>query len=64
VLVLRAGSNFTMPPPGVDAATYLLSENQGYAGMTAALESLYKVGGTVVDEIVTHWDRFGRAPPK
>ena len=64
VLVLRAGSNFTMPPPGVDAATYLLSENQGYAGMTAALESLYKVGGRVVDEIVTHWDRFGPAPPK
>ncbi len=64
VMVLRAGSNFTMPPPGVDAATYLLSENQGYAGMTAALESLYRVGGKVVDEITGHWDRFGPAPPK
>jgi purine nucleoside permease len=64
VLVLRAGSNFTMPPPGTDPASYLLSENQGYAGMTAALESLYRVGGKVVDEIVTHWDRFGPAPPK
>ena len=64
VLVLRAGSNFTMPPPGIDPATYLLSENQGYAGMTAALESLYMVGGKVVDEIVTHWDRYEMSPPK
>lgn len=64
VMVLRAGSNFTMPPPGIDPATYLLSENQGYAGMTAALESLYRVGGRVVDEIVTHWDRYAASPPQ
>lgn len=64
VMVLRAASNFTMPPPGEDAATYLLSENQGYAGMTAALESLYLVGGKVVDEITGHWDRYRKAPPK
>ncbi len=64
VMVLRAGSNFTMPPPGTDAATYLLSENQGYAGMSAALESLYRVGGKVVDEIVTHWGRYEANPPK
>ncbi|NML92176.1 purine nucleoside permease [Novosphingobium olei] len=64
VMVLRAGSNFTMPPPGVAPAPYLLSENQGYAGMTAALESLYLVGGKVVDEITTHWDRYEKAPPK
>lgn len=64
VLVLRAASNFTMPPPGVAPAAYLLSENQGYAGMTAALESLYLVGGKVVDEITANWDRFGPAPPK
>ncbi len=64
VLVLRAASNFTMPPPGVDAATYLLSENQGYAGMTVALESLYTVGGKVVDVITGDWARFGPAPPK
>ena len=63
VLVLRAGSNFTMPPPGTDPATYLLRENQGYAGMTAALESLYAVGGKVVDELTMHWDRYGAAPP-
>lgn len=64
VLVLRAGSNFTMPPPGIDPAPYLLGENQGYAGMTAALESLYAVGGKVVDEITTHWDKYEASPPK
>lgn len=64
VLVLRAGSNFTMPPPGGDPAKYLLSENQGYAGMTAALESLYAVGGKVVDEITAHWDKYEASPPK
>ena len=32
--------------------------------MTAALESLYMVGGKVVDEIVTHWDRYEMSPPK
>jgi len=63
-MVLRAGSNFTMPPPGVDAAPYLLTENEGYAGMTAALESLYLVGSKVVDEITGHWDRYEKAPPR
>ena len=64
VLVLRAASNFTMPPIGVEPAGYLLRENEGYAGMTAALEALYSVGGKVVDEIVTHWDKYETAPPK
>ncbi len=64
VLVLRAASNFTMPPPGVEPAGYLLRENEGYAGMSAALEALYSVGGTIVDEIVMHWDRYDKAPPK
>jgi len=57
VMVPRAASNFTMPPKGADPAGYLLREDQGYAGMTAALETLYRVGGKVVDEIVSHWDR-------
>ena len=64
VMVLRAASNYSMPPPGIPAATYLLRENQGYAGMTAALESLYLVGSTVVDELLRHWDRYEQSPPK
>lgn len=63
-MVLRAGSNYTMPPPGVTAADYLLRENQGYAGMTAALESLYHVGSTVIDELGAHWDRYEKTVPQ
>lgn len=54
-MVLRTGSNFTMQPPGKTAAENLLGENEGYAGMQASLESLYLVGGTVIDEITTNW---------
>lgn len=63
VMVLRAGSNFTMPPPGVDAATYLLRENEGYAGLDAAVENLYTVGSKVVDELLDHWDKYKDATP-
>lgn len=63
VLVMRAGSNFTMPPPGTDAATYLLRENEGYAGLEAAVENLYTVGAKVVDELLDHWDRYEAATP-
>ena len=63
-MVLRAGSNYTMQPPGLSAADNLKRENEGYSGMLAALESLYIVGSKVVDEITGHWDRYGKAPPK
>jgi purine nucleoside permease len=63
-MVLRAGSNYTMPPPGVDAATYLPRENEGYAGMHAALENLYTVGSKVIDELTAHWDRYGKNVPE
>jgi purine nucleoside permease len=64
VLVLRAGSNYTMPPPGVDAASYLLRENEGYAGLATAVENLYRVGGKVVDALLSDWDRYGAEPPR
>ena len=57
-MVLRAGSNYTMQPPGKTAAENLLGENEGYAGMIASLESLYLVGGTVLDEITQNWDKY------
>jgi purine nucleoside permease len=63
-MVLRAGSNYTMPPPGIDPAEYLLRENEGFAGMTAALESLYLVGSKVIDELTTHWDHYENTIPK
>jgi purine nucleoside permease len=64
VLVLRGASNYTMPPPGATAAEYLLRENQGYSAMQGALESLYLVGGTVIDELLGHWDRYQDRVPE
>ncbi len=63
-MVLRAGSNYTRPPPGIGAADYLLRENEGYSGMRAALESLYAVGSRVVDELSDHWDRYEKTVPR
>jgi purine nucleoside permease len=64
VMVLRGASNFTMPPPGVAPADYLLRENQNYSGMRASLEALYTVGGKVVDALLADWPRYAKAPPK
>lgn len=63
-MVLRTASNYTMPPPGFTAAQYLLRENEGYSGMTASVESAYRVGSVVVDELLAHWDRYRTAIPK
>ncbi|HAF42189.1 MAG TPA: purine nucleoside permease [Sphingobium sp.] len=64
VLVLRSGSNYSMPPDDVPAADNLMRENEGYSGMRASLESLYLVGSKVVDELLGHWDRYEKAPPQ
>ena len=64
LLVLRAGSNFTRPPPGGDAAAYLLRENDGYAGMRPSLENLVSVGGRVIDTLLGDWPRYREAIPE
>ena len=63
LLVLRTASNYTMPPPGIDAATNLLAENEGYAGLKASLESAFLLGSKVVDTLLANWDIYrGRTP--
>jgi purine nucleoside permease len=58
LMVLRTGSNYTMPPPGMTAAEHLLKENDGYAGLTASVEAAYQVGSVVVNEIVAKWPLY------
>ena len=57
-LVLRTASNYTLPPPGVTAAANMQQENAGYSGLNASVESAYKVGSAVVDEIVRKWPLY------
>ena len=59
VLVLRTVSNFDQPQPGVSAADSLAETKIGkYAGYIPALEAAWRVGHTVVDELIKHWDRY------
>ena len=63
VMVLRAGSNYTMQPKGQTAVEHLLGESDGYSGMLVSLEALYAVGSVVVDELIGKWDIYGPKSP-
>jgi purine nucleoside permease len=63
VMVLRTASNYTMQPPGMSAADHLLKENAGYAGLHASVQAAYRVGSTVVDELVAKWTSYREHPP-
>ncbi|HSG89369.1 MAG TPA: purine nucleoside permease, partial [Pseudomonadales bacterium] len=56
VLVLRAGSNYTIPPPGLSAAENLLLERKGYTGFEGSVESLHLVGSKVIDALLADWE--------
>ncbi|KMS53152.1 purine nucleoside permease [Sphingobium cupriresistens LL01] len=55
VLVLRTGSNPSMPPPGRSAVESVADEG---AGQVAAFEANYRVGVPVVHELLSHWDSY------
>ena len=57
-LVLRTASNYTMQPPGLTAAQNMARENEGYSGMEASVDSAYRVGSAVVDEILKNWKKY------
>ena len=59
ILVLRTASDFDQPPPGMTAAENL-AHNTGrrYVGYLPAVESAWRVGNTVVQEITTHWEKY------
>ena len=63
LMVLRAGSNYTMPPPGVTAVDNLVRETAEFSGMTSALESLYRVGSAVIDELLADWPHYAENVP-
>lgn len=65
VLVLRTASNFDMQRPQI-TAWESLAENKagGYAGFIPAVESAWKVGSTVVNEILNHWQKYKMALPQ
>jgi purine nucleoside permease len=65
VLVLRTASDYAAPGDGESAAQLLAqdaSEN-GESAYLEALEAAYDVGSPIVDELVTHWNRYADDPP-
>jgi purine nucleoside permease len=64
ILVLRTGSNYTMPPSGMSAAESLtamsLTQSPGYL---PALESAYSIGRKVVDELIENWAVYADTNP-
>jgi len=64
VMVLRTVSNFDRQPRGLSAAESLAKQRVGaYAAYLPALEADYKVGHTVVSELLDHWTRYETAIP-
>jgi purine nucleoside permease len=62
ILVLRTVSNYDQQPRDLDAAHSLARQRIGnYSAYQPALEAAYKVGHTVVNELLTNWSRYAEA---
>jgi purine nucleoside permease len=60
VMVLRTGSNYSMPRPGRTAVESLTSP---YSGKNVALESAWLCGSTVLHELLGNWGRWEKRIP-
>ena len=64
VMVLRTVSNFDRQARGISAPESLARQRIGaYAAYLPSLEAAYRVGHTVVKEILTNWPRYQNAIP-
>ncbi|KAA6456855.1 purine nucleoside permease [Acidobacteria bacterium AB60] len=59
VLVLRTVSNYDRQPRGLSAAESLARQRIGtYSAYLPALDAAYRVGHTVVQELLEHWEKY------
>jgi purine nucleoside permease len=64
VLVLRVGSDYCVPRPGVTSVeSFQYGSPNAYMAENEALDSLYTVGSVVVNEWVRGWARYRDAIP-
>jgi purine nucleoside permease len=64
VLVLRTASNFDLPPVGVTPAENLAQLRLGqYPAYLPALEAAWKVGNTVVENLLGNWQKYRDTTP-
>lgn len=65
VMVLRTASDFDQQRPGQTAAESLAQNKIGkYTGYLPALEAAWRVGNTVVTELVRNWARYAGDIPR
>ena len=60
LMVLRTGSNFSMPRPG---HTPIESVNSPYIGTRPAVENAWRVGSKVLHEITSKWETYANHIP-
>ncbi len=64
VLVLRTASNYDQPRPGISAAESLAETKIGkYSGFLPALDSAWRVGHVVVEELARNWTKYKTRTP-
>jgi purine nucleoside permease len=65
VLVLRTASNYDSQRPQISAAESLLENKAGnYAGFVPSVESAWKVGSTVVHQLLENWAKYKNQLPQ
>jgi len=64
VMVLRTVSNYDRQPRGLTAPESLASQRVGsYSAYLPSLEAAYRVGHTVVNELLAHWSQYENRIP-
>jgi purine nucleoside permease len=65
VLVLRSGSDFTVPSPGKTPYDLLVQDSTGvgYSGFIESLANVYLTGASVVNEIACNWEKYKYTVP-
>jgi purine nucleoside permease len=65
VMVLRTASNYDSQRPQISAAESLLENKAGnYAGFVPSVESAWKVGSTVVHQLLENWTKYKNQLPQ
>lgn len=63
LMILRTASDYTAPPDGVSASDYVAAIQKNLPATKDALAAAYMIGRPVVEEITTHWGRYGDTIP-
>jgi purine nucleoside permease len=60
VLVVRAASDLTVPPPGESTINHLNNDGLGYL---TSVESFYRAASTIAAKLVEGWPDYEQRPP-